>query len=396
MGNFRATSALAFAFILTTACSDIEFNEPKAAVTPEPTQDQVPNQSVASPVLLVAFEALPNPNSYRLMVSVANSQGSRWIIRKQKVGAPASILVELPQSGELVDPEVEAGGKYSVELGRMSDSSFESVHKTEVQIPRDIIHSGFAQLATDIKNPEGRLFLLAGSVTSLGQHNLKIDVKEVNSENATIRNFASEAEAAMGTAGASGGVITIKATKLSGNLRVELSGERGGRGFQGPKGDPGVQGPRGPGMSARQTGWSHPEVAYWLARNPDYMSLHPAKGGRGGNGGMGRPGYPGLTGGNAGSLIIDIPGVDRSQLQIEQRPGSGGSGGEGGDGGDPGPGGFGGEISENDACHNQWGSCCPPAPQGPPGDTGPRGPGGPEGVSGNKGKITINGQEVSL
>ena len=397
MGKSRAKSAVAFLLLFTSACSDIEFTEPKPAVSAETKQEKPPVPLALAPQLDVSTEALPSPNSYRLLVTVTNSQGKGWILRKQKVGGTAPTLIELPENGELSDQEVEAGATYKIELGRMNDSSFESHGSAQVEIPNDMIRTGVGNLSADIKNASGRLFLLAGSVTSIGQHNVSIEVKEIISENATIRNFPADAEASLGSPGASGGTITIKSSKLTGNLQIKLSGERGGKGFQGPKGDQGPQGPRGPTMTAQQlAGWSHSEIAFWLARNPNYLSLHPSKGGRGGNGAVGKPGYPGLTGGSAGSLIVDLPRVERSQFQIEQTPGAGGQGGDGGDGGDPGPGGLGGEILENDRCHNQWGSCCPPPPQGPPGDGGPRGPSGPQGISGALGKILINGNEIAL
>ena len=383
---------------IAASCSDIEFNNPPPTTAsgkkPDPNNQQL--QVLPATEVQVSVDALPGPNAYRLVLKAVRGSSSGLLIRKQKASSSPATLIEFPSNGELFDTEVEAGSKYSLEFGRMDGSSFASVQKSEVEIPRDIVRSGVGSLSSDLKTQRGRIFLLEGSVLTVGQNDVSLEAVEIVAQNSIIRTFPKDAEATLGNPGAHGGEVLVKAEKLTGTLRVELVGERGGKGFKGAKGENGPVGPKGPTLSVQQSaGFTHPEIAYWLPRRPDYLNFHPGKGGRGGNGKPGSQGHPGLPGGRTGSLIVNIPGVDPGQISVEQIPGAGGRGGDGGDGGDPGPGGPGGDITGNDACHNAWGSCCPPPPQGPAGDGGSPGPEGPPGIAGGFGKVLINGKEMS-
>jgi hypothetical protein len=161
-----------------------------------------------------------------------------------------------------------------------------------------------------------------------------------------------------GANGADAGSVTIYVVgRMSGELAVDLSGQRGG---DGGRGAPGVSGP--PGANG-QSGSDH---LFDCARGP-------GDGERGGRGGAGTPGGRGGDGGQGGSLrIIAVDQNAINQIAFLATGGSGGAGGPGGLGGPGGPGGARG--SQTTYCRGgSDGPSGAPGPDGPTGDPGSKG-----------------------
>jgi hypothetical protein len=182
-----------------------------------------------------------------------------------------------------------------------------------------------------------------------------------------------------GQRGDDGGEVSLHlTTSLTGDLRINLSGQAGGVGAVGTKGAPGAQGPQGRN-----------------ARNGDFGTCRrgPGRGGPGGPGDAGGRGGNGGDGGNGGHLLvtfINAPKPTEIPGEISVKGGSGGAPGKGGPGGDGGRGGRGGSNAGN----------CRPyenpdgANRGADGPMGPRGQDGQPGAKGRDGVLGI--QQVTL
>jgi len=112
-----------------------------------------------------------------------------------------------------------------------------------VQIPRDLVIDGPLQLndlmPVDVNNNknynkylkiEGRLFLTYGSKIITNGESVLIEAQSVNSEGGQISTFSEQTQAAANQNGLHGGLIYLKTSKLTGNLKVQLIGQNGGNG----------------------------------------------------------------------------------------------------------------------------------------------------------------------
>lgn len=202
--------------------------------------------------------------------------------------------------------------------------------------------------------------------------NLKLEITELVSENATIRSFKVDQTAQDFTTGRSGGQLELSVGRVVGTLSVEMRGERGGRGRPGPAADASLKGPTG--VHGMDTVWTS------SSRGSGSLTLI-ISGTDGAPGGSGAPGFPGLAGmrgGDSGRAYLKIADSSDANIQIDNIAGLGGDGGNGG------PGGEGGEGGEAGGC--QGPVSCPiqsPGPRGAQGPQGPQGPIGPSGLSEN-------------
>jgi hypothetical protein len=164
-----------------------------------------------------------------------------------------------------------------------------------------------------------------------------------------------------GRPGGNAGAVEIEASKISGTLTIDNSGQTGG---QGGSGGPGGNG----GIGAAGTSS--------VVRGPT-CPVEAKNGQRGGNGGNGGPGGPGGSGGNGGDVRIRLaqPVAGPDRLIVRTGGGNGGPGGTGGYLGFPGDGGIAGRSD----------APCPvpqPGEKGQPGLIGQTGTLGSRGVPG--------------
>jgi hypothetical protein len=161
-----------------------------------------------------------------------------------------------------------------------------------------------------------------------------------------------------GRTGRNAGLIVIDATRLSGALSIDNTGQAGGQGGIGGRGGIGGNGGRGTSSVVRGSACDRP------AQN----------GLRGGNGGNGGPGGPGGVGGNGGDVRIKLAQAIAAPGGVVVHAG-GGAGGAGGPGGFQGFAGDGGLAGSNDA----------PCPAAQKGEAGQQGLPGLSGTAGSRG-----------
>jgi hypothetical protein len=164
-----------------------------------------------------------------------------------------------------------------------------------------------------------------------------------------------------GRSGANAGAIMIEASRLSGVLAIDNSGQTGGKGGTGGRAGNGGLGVSGASSVVRGT----------VCERPSQNGL------RGGNGGNGGPGGAGGSGGNGGDVRITLAEPVAAPARLTVRT-NGGQGGAGGSGGFYGNAGYGGYAGRSDAP-------CPPAQPGENGRAGSLGPRGPAGSRGAPG-----------
>lgn len=158
---------------MSVGCSCIEFKVSAAGSTSE-TKPKVLSQVLQPTQMRFAREALPNPNVYRIDLSLTNPASEQFFVRKQRFGTSAQHLSSL-SSNTVGDSEVEASAKYTVEIRRIRRSTFVRHQREEIEIPKDIVPTGLRDLSTDLKNATGRVFILEGFVTSIGRNGVMIE-----------------------------------------------------------------------------------------------------------------------------------------------------------------------------------------------------------------------------
>ncbi|WP_413290034.1 hypothetical protein [Bdellovibrio sp. HCB337] len=118
----------------------------------------------------------------------------------------------------------------SVEVKDKKEAQPIDVQKLSVT---DYLIDSAVTLTEDQTLEADRLILTKNAVITTESYNLTIIAKEIVSEGGVIRQFADEARASWEQNGRSGKMITLKAKKASGQLRIELRGEAGGNGRNG-------------------------------------------------------------------------------------------------------------------------------------------------------------------
>lgn len=209
--------------------------------------------------------------------------------------------------------------------------------------------------------------VLGDGTILINDGNLTIEVVDLISNNGRIAAFEAPSQGRPGEPGRNGGSVRLLVRgKMSGELTVLLSGEKGS---DGAVGRPGAAGPPG------REGDNAASGAFDCRRGA-------GSGGNGGPGLPGEPGSPGLTGGNGGNLLAAAqdPVTMRNLIRFHAAGGQGGAGGPGGVGGRGGPGGAGG---------GPRGLCSGSGPRGADGPPGPPGSAGSPGSTGNDGTISI-------
>ncbi len=213
-----------------------------------------------------------------------------------------------------------------------------------------------------------RLALRNATLIANGR-DLDIEVETLSADNAEIRDFALTETAPAAGAGRPGGKLRlIVHGRMTGALRVDLSGQAGANGVSGRAGAPGEPGAKG--ASAQSTS--------------DGRCLKPAgAGGEGGSGGAGGLGGAGANGGDGGRLVVQARDRENIARRIEfvADGGRGGKPGAGGPGGPGGEGGLGGEPA---------GGCIGQGARGARGTAGAAGEPGPAGAPGAPGAMKID------
>lgn len=218
------------------------------------------------------------------------------------------------------------------------------------------------------------LTLQPGSKIVTNGYSLSFRAKRITSQQGTILSFTDNQSkppkavpGADGGKGKDGGTLTLVASRLNGQLVVDLHGQDGGDGGDGLPGAQGVPGSKGSNAV---------DSLLNCAKGGSY-------GGRGGPGGRGGDGGNGGSGGDGGTLHLlgEIQG-QAHQISFASegaKPGQGGKGGKGGLGGQGGPGGDGGSGS----------AFCSGGLHGDPGPSGSNGIDGRDGQPGHPGTLRL-------
>lgn len=203
---------------------------------------------------------------------------------------------------------------------------------------------------------------------------IEIEVETLTSDNSELRSFAltdaapqtqktaaAQERANAARVGRNAGALTLVVHgRMTGALRVDLSGEAGAPGAGGRAGQPGAPGAKGAHAAASADG---------ACRKP------AAVGGDGAAGGPGEPGGDGGAGGAGGVFTLVARDADAIARRIDfaSDGGRGGAPGQGGKGGVGGVGGLGGEPAG--ACLGQGalGAAGPDGAAGAPGAAGAAG-----------------------
>ncbi len=207
--------------------------------------------------------------------------------------------------------------------------------------------------------------------------NVRIEVKELIADDATIRTFKSDQVTAQGFNGHSGGHLELFAKRATGKLNIIMQGEKGGMGAEGAAANEtlrGAKGANGEPAIFNRSGYT------------SYLVARATNGAQGAPGLQGFSGGDGLRGGDSGTAFIEIASTEDFNIEIQKNPGSGGKGGIGGPGG---AGGFGGEPGLEaglDFSSAQVHNYTVPGPQG---IQGPQGPAGKIGTWGLKEKSCV-------
>ena len=393
-----ARKASVFAIGLTSlcliACSDVEFTTP-------PKSDNV--KSFSSKHFAAEIIAKDAINSYEIHFKFTDLGTDTWFLKKSGTDAGHELVFpigEREKQNGFADSEVTPANSYTYTLSPTANVLSPSTPPLTIEIPEDLDVKALLKrvAASPDSHIKGfrRLFLDSAEPFTTSGRELTIEVDEIRSSNGSIQTFPENQTAPLGTNGHSGGSLTIRAKRVLGTLNIVMRGERGGQGQQGLSGSGGALGAVGP---TERTGspWMQP-FCRGVPRytGDEFVRRHPARGGVGGQGGTGHAGFPGMQGGFTGNLVVEIPGVDESQIHFIVQPGLAGEGGNGGLGGDGGPGGPGGAIQGNHDCDGGRSLCCPPSPQGATGPRGEQGPKGPPGTNGDRGTVVINGKLKSI
>lgn len=288
------------------------------------------------------------------------------------------------------DQNVEEGKSYHYQVQMLNGSKNTQVDWVDLTVPKDFVFSAGENLFKGKMVEYRRVFFEEGARVHWQGGEFYLEAGEIISKDAVLESFsASEKVAPVGQPGKSGGLVTVKAKKLTGTLYLRADGQHGGEGEVGAKGEAGPKGPVGPDTFLR---WgdhnSQPQGAH-LHRGYYFLCDPPrAPGGPGGEGKKGGLGANGRAGGNSGKIHVEIERVEGGELYFTQRPGVGGNGGAAGEGGDGGEGGDPGKIDwrtftderNDDAQHEAFHQC-----QHQKGAQGPKGPIGEPGQKGEDG-----------
>lgn len=213
-----------------------------------------------------------------------------------------------------------------------------------------------------------------------------IQIESIESEGGVIRTFPSDQRAADGVDGRSGGSVTFAINQGSGELHLEMVGEKGG---DGKKPLPPGEDKRGaPGADGRQSFYV-PDMSIYGPRLQTCAS--PGTVGLPGDHGIqGDSGNDGMNGGNSGQAAVYLRAGNISVYSTNK----GGAKGLAGAPGQGGPGGFGGKGGSYSDTSLVCGSFANGA-QGDPGILGALGHDGEEGRAG-KNRLFINGQKADF
>jgi len=106
--------------------------------------------------------------------------------------------------------------------------------KISLKAPYDWVVNSAVFFGKDEEVNAERIFFLQGAEVYTGQFNVKFRAKKLISTSGVILgNFPEGSEAALETAGLSGGVIDVKVEQAVGGLSILINGQRGGHGRHG-------------------------------------------------------------------------------------------------------------------------------------------------------------------
>jgi hypothetical protein len=357
MGLYRITILLIWLAVAVLGCG-IKFESPSDNIK----VDQLGGESSR----FVSVEALGEPHTY--FVKLRLPADSKYIsLVKRNLDAPnATQTLSNIKDQVVIDHEVVEGGRYSYEA--IDSSTEEIIVRENIRIPRDFVygHDPKDSVSEDSYKLEAdRIFLLAKYPLMTKGANFEISAKQLNVETgAKIETFPVGQTAEKHRKGRSGGVISIDAEEIIGDLHIILRGENGGAATQPePMVSRPPKKPQSPSSNVRTVSRCNGRVGECTEAN--YCDGEAVDGLPGAIGLKGLAAIGGFDGGDAGILNIKVSHlIERFSLNLEVQPGLGSSPGE------PGLGGPGGEGGEPGATISP---CTYLAKKGSTGPAGPKG-----------------------
>ena len=351
-------ASLATLFCLTAACDELRF---KKEAGPQPLY----TQSVEG----LSWEEEPDTYFLDLSGESPSAQYHLYINDEPFGNGQISDLVD----GKLKLPQ----GQVRAEIeGR----EFVFHIKKDTVITPETRHLYIKDEARGFSFHGGRLFLIDQEIELRGLA-FNISVLEIVSLNSKILSFKSKASA--GSPGTHGPQVTIDAKYASGDLKIEASGQEGGRGIR-PQRNPFTH----PRASGGRDGIEEERCNGHECNSISPVCVIKPRSGQPGRL-LGKKGFPandGLPGGDAGLVEVNIKNPKDFNLNVTAAPGEGGApsapglGGLGQRGGPP------GHCPTSCLCNVGEGQR---APEGLMGEAGTKGP------VGERGRVCIRLSDVA-
>ncbi|MGZ5279588.1 MAG: hypothetical protein ACXWC9_06585 [Pseudobdellovibrionaceae bacterium] len=298
--------------VILNACvkiSDKEADPVVASVsTPTSTVQQV-DQAQPSPSQQPQVRAMQGAHHYQVLLPMP-SEGQ---IVQRSIKASDALPVPLPMKlsdGIFIDEHPKSDQTYVYEIGMVREGSFEILATYEVHIPRDVvIDAEHIFTKNEPLRTDGRLFFTPTGILTTNGFTVLIEAQSLISNQGLIRTFPPGHQAVHGLVAKGGGQIRMSFRTASGDLKVEMRGQRGASGVKGldlPQNAPNGGAPGGPAGCGG--------CGFYLRR----------QGNAGGAGGSG------FAGGSSGNFELEIFEAHQLALHSEINAGEGGSGGIGG------------------------------------------------------------------
>jgi len=287
------------------ASSPVAMPSPKAQEVPQDSPLSQAQQPSARPQVL----AMPEAHKYQVWLPMPSEAQIVQRSIKSIEGQPVPLPMKV-SDGVFRDENPESGKVYIYDVGVVHEGDFETLATYEVRIPEDrVFDAEYVLTKNEPIRVDGRLFLTRNGVITTNGFSLLIEAHHLISTQGLIRTFPEGYQAGPGQTARAGGQIQLSVRTASGELKIEMRGERGAVGAKGsdlPQNAPNGGSPGAPGGCGG--------CGFYLRR-------------QGNPGGAGGSGFPG---GNSGTFEVEIFEAHQLTLVSEIKAGAGGAGGVGG------------------------------------------------------------------
>lgn len=219
-----------------TACMKIknkdDLNKTAIQTEVQPTQAFTDSAKISVTDILVQYQGLSVPNSYRAVISWPKKIKGFFRL----INASNTILETIGNSFKINN--LQGGQPIKIILEQYSDSDSDqkriAILEYTLLPPVDMVISEVLNLTEDSEYNIERLYLTSTAKIYTNQFNLRITARNIYSEfGAMISNYQDGATAMVERAGSSGGKTELFSDNASGNLQIISNAEKGGSGKYG-------------------------------------------------------------------------------------------------------------------------------------------------------------------